>query len=59
MAGLKVYALTSRPLPAGLPEEVTSAASPAELLALMRSGDFTGDVHLVGGSPHDPGLPRD
>lgn len=47
--GLAVYVLTSRPLPPGLPVEVTTAPSAARLLELMRAGDFDGDVHLVGG----------
>lgn len=46
---LRVFVLTSRPLPDGTPSGVVSAADPAELLQLMRSAGFTGDVHLVGG----------
>ncbi|MBO2452828.1 dihydrofolate reductase family protein [Actinomadura barringtoniae] len=46
---LQVFVLTSRPLPAGTPSHVVSAAKPAELLDLMRKADFEGDVHLVGG----------
>ncbi len=42
MGALTVYVLTSRPLPAGLPEEVISAASASELLELMRGGAFAG-----------------
>jgi dihydrofolate reductase len=47
--GLRVFVLTSSPLPAGTPDGVVTAASPAELLKLMRDADFEGDVHLVGG----------
>jgi dihydrofolate reductase len=46
---LRVFVLTSRPLPEGTPAEVVSAADPAELLRLMRDADFAGDVHVVGG----------
>ncbi|GLY88425.1 dihydrofolate reductase family protein [Actinoallomurus iriomotensis] len=46
---LRVFVLTSQPLPEGTPADVVSAADPAELLRLMREADFTGDVHLVGG----------
>jgi len=46
---LKVFVLTTRPLPAGTPAHVTSAADPATLLRLMQDADFSGDVHLVGG----------
>ncbi|MBB5917249.1 dihydrofolate reductase [Nocardia transvalensis] len=47
--GLRVFVLTTRPLPEGTPEHVVSAPSPEKLLELMREADFTGDVHLVGG----------
>lgn len=47
--GLRVFVLTTRPLPAGTPEHVVSAPSPEKLLELMRAADFDGDVHLVGG----------
>ncbi|MFD0689834.1 dihydrofolate reductase family protein [Actinomadura fibrosa] len=46
---LRVFVLTSQPLPEGTPPGVVSAADPSELLRLMREADFTGDVHLVGG----------
>lgn len=46
---LRVFVLTSRPLPEGTPSHVVSAGDPAELLRLMREADFDGDVHLVGG----------
>jgi dihydrofolate reductase len=42
--------LTSRPLPPGAPEEVSIAiGSAVQLLGKMRSDDFEGNVHLVGG----------
>jgi dihydrofolate reductase len=47
--GLRVFVLTSRPLPAGAPDGVTAAAKPEELLDLIRDADLDGDVHLVGG----------
>ncbi len=46
---LRVYVLTSRPLPTDLPVPVTAAASATEVLARMRADDLGGDVHLVGG----------
>lgn len=46
---LRVFVLTSHPLPEGTPRDVVAADKPAELLELMRAADFTGDVHLVGG----------
>jgi dihydrofolate reductase len=47
---MDVYVLTSRPLPAGTPESVvTAAASPADLVEQLRSRGSGGDVHLVGG----------
>jgi len=46
---LRVFVLTSRPLPEGTPSHVVAAGKPEELLELMRAADFTGDVHLVGG----------
>jgi dihydrofolate reductase len=47
---MKVYVLTSRPLPAGTPEGVvTVAAGPADLVGQLRSRGSDGDVHLVGG----------
>ena len=46
---LRVFVLTSRPLPEETPADVVSAADPAELLRLMRDADFAGDVHVVGG----------
>jgi len=47
--GLKVYVLTSRPLPDSLPLEVVASPSASELRAQMQSDSFDGDVHLVGG----------
>ncbi|MBF6175782.1 dihydrofolate reductase family protein [Nocardia blacklockiae] len=47
--GLRVFVLTTRPLPPGTPEDVVSAPSPEKLLEAMRDADFEGDVHLVGG----------
>jgi dihydrofolate reductase/predicted MFS family arabinose efflux permease len=47
--GLRAYVLSSHPLPADLGQHVTSAATASELLDLMRTGGFAGDVHLVGG----------
>ncbi len=46
---LKVFVLTTRPLPAETPSHVVARDDPAELVQLMRDADFTGDVHLVGG----------
>lgn len=47
---MQVYVLTSRPLPAGVPESVvTSTAGPAGLVRQLRSRGSDGDVHLVGG----------
>lgn len=46
---LRVFVLTTRPLPDGTPEHVVSAPTPEKLLELMRDADFDGDVHLVGG----------
>ncbi|WP_152360911.1 dihydrofolate reductase family protein [Microlunatus speluncae] len=46
---LKVFVLTSQPLPEGTPDHVVSSGDPAALLELMRNADFEGDVHLVGG----------
>jgi dihydrofolate reductase len=46
---MAVYVLTSRPLPAGTPDSVTAAASPADLVEQLRSSRSGGDVHLVGG----------
>jgi dihydrofolate reductase len=47
---MRVYVLTSRPLPAGTPGGVvTAAASPADLVGQLRSRGSSGDVHLVGG----------
>jgi dihydrofolate reductase len=47
--GLRVFVLTSRPLPVGAPDGVVAAAKPEELLEEMRAADLDGDVHLVGG----------
>jgi dihydrofolate reductase len=47
--GLRVYVLSSRPLPADLPAQVVSASSATELLDLMRGRGSDKDVHLVGG----------
>ena len=47
--GLRVFVLTSGPLPEGTPEDVVSAGDPARLVELMRAADLGGDVHLVGG----------
>jgi dihydrofolate reductase len=48
--GLRVYVLTSRPLPPGSPPEVTvSHGGPAGLVEQLRSRGSDGDVHLVGG----------
>jgi dihydrofolate reductase len=47
--GKRVYVLTSRPLPGGLPVEVRSAGSVEAVVGKMRSDNVEGDVHLVGG----------
>jgi hypothetical protein len=44
-----VFVLTSRPLPEGTPDHVTTAPTPAALLKAMETAGVTGDVHLVGG----------
>jgi dihydrofolate reductase len=46
---LRVFVLTSRPLPSGTPAHVVACGNPAELVERMRAADFAGDVHLVGG----------
>jgi len=48
-ADLPVYVLTSRPLPSGLPGEVTSAPTASKLLERIHRDGVSGDVHLVGG----------
>ncbi|TVT30859.1 riboflavin biosynthesis protein RibD [Amycolatopsis rhizosphaerae] len=47
--GLRVFVLTSTPLPEGTPEDVVTASDPERLLELMREAGLDGDVHLVGG----------
>lgn len=47
--GLRVFVLTSSPLPEGTPEDVVTASDPAALRKLMEEADLGGDVHLVGG----------
>ena len=48
--GLRVYVLTSRPLPPGAPADVVVArGGPAGLAEQLRSRGSDGDVHLVGG----------
>jgi dihydrofolate reductase len=44
-----VFVLTSSDLPEETPDDVTSAATAAELVELMEAAGITGDVHLVGG----------
>jgi dihydrofolate reductase len=44
-----VFVLTSRPLPEGTPDHVTTAPTPAALMEAMEAAGVTGDVHLVGG----------
>ncbi len=44
-----VFVLTSRPLPQGTPEAVTTAPSAPALVRAMERAGVTGDVHLVGG----------
>jgi dihydrofolate reductase len=47
---MRVYVLTSSPLPEGVPEGVSiTTGSAQELLERMRSDEFEGNVHLVGG----------
>ena len=46
---LQVFVLTSRPLPDGVPVQVTTAASAAELAGELRGRGSDRDVHLVGG----------
>ena len=47
--GVRVFVLTSHPLPGGSPDGVTAAASAAELARLIRGRGSDGDVHLVDG----------
>jgi dihydrofolate reductase len=47
--GLRVYVLTTRPLPEGTPSDVIAVPDPATLAEALRSRDSGGDVHLVGG----------
>ena len=44
-----VFVLTSSALPAGTPDQVTTAPTARELLERMEASGVTGDVHLVGG----------
>jgi dihydrofolate reductase len=46
---MRVFVLTSSPLPAGTPADVTSSGAPAGLAQQLRSRGSGGDVHLVGG----------
>ena len=47
---MRIFVLTSRPLPAGTPAGVvTSVGGPAGLIQQLRSRGSGGDVHLVGG----------
>jgi dihydrofolate reductase len=47
--GLRVFVLTSRPLPGSAHAGVVTAPTPQELLGEMQAADLDGDVHLVGG----------
>lgn len=48
--GKRVYVLTSRPLPARVPDDVVaSEGGAAGLLDQLRSARLKGDVHLLGG----------
>jgi dihydrofolate reductase len=47
--GLRVFVLTTRPLPKGTPADVVAAPTPTELLDRMRAANLPGDAHLVGG----------
>ena len=48
--GKHVYVLTSRPLPARVPDDVVaSEGGAAGLLKQLRSAQLPGDVHLLGG----------
>ncbi|MGF7238150.1 MAG: dihydrofolate reductase family protein [Frankia sp.] len=47
--GLRVFVLTTRPLPEGTPADVVAAPTPAELLERMEAANLPGDAHLVGG----------
>jgi dihydrofolate reductase len=44
-----VFVLTSSPLPDDTPDDVPTAATPAELIEKMKAAGVTGDVHLIGG----------
>jgi dihydrofolate reductase len=48
-AGLQVFVLTSRPLPANVPADVIAVGGPQEMAKRLRSRGSDGDVHLVGG----------
>jgi dihydrofolate reductase len=48
--GLRVFVLASRPLPAGVPDDVVVVRDgPAAMVERLRSRGSDGDVHLVGG----------
>src|SRR6266568_9670223 len=47
--GLQVFVLTSRPLPAGVPDDVVVVRDgPAAMVERLRSRGSDGDIHLVG-----------
>jgi dihydrofolate reductase len=46
---MRVFVLTSRPLPAGTPDDAGAAADVAGLVEQLRARGSDGDVHLVGG----------
>jgi dihydrofolate reductase len=46
---MRVFVLTSRPLPAGTPDGIVTSADVAGLVQRLRGRASDGDVHLVGG----------
>jgi dihydrofolate reductase len=44
-----VFVLTSGELPDGTPADVTTAATPADLIEKAKAAGVSGDVHLIGG----------
>jgi dihydrofolate reductase len=47
--GLRVFVLTTSPLPPQAPSHVITAPSPEAMLDRMRHENLSGDIHLVGG----------
>jgi hypothetical protein len=54
---LNVFVLGSQ-RPAGTPDHVVTDSDPLRLLERLRAANQGGDIHLIGGLPHDRDLPR-